>query len=104
MFRFVATRALAPLLDFAEQWQNSATVEPRRVISPRLRGVRRGSKVLDDLDAVVWEGDPELPLSQQGIKILGVPVGRKEFCHTRARVTGNLSQKDLQRARLILLY
>ena len=34
---------------------------------------------LVDPDAVVWKGDPDLPLSQQGIKILGVPVGRKEF-------------------------
>ena len=45
----------------------------------------RGCEVLEDAarlvdpDAVVWKGDLELPLSQQEIKILGVPVGRKEF-------------------------
>ena len=68
---------------------------------------------LDDLDAVVREGDPELPLSQQGIKILGVPAGRKEFvihelelqatCHTEL-LKKTPSVKDLQCARPILLY
>ena len=30
-------------------------------------------------DAVVWRGDTEMPLSQQGIQVLGVPVGQPEF-------------------------
>ena len=30
-------------------------------------------------DAVVWRGDTELPLSQQGIRVLGVPIGQPEF-------------------------
>ena len=29
--------------------------------------------------AVVWKGDDGLPLSQQGIKILGIPVGQPEY-------------------------
>ena len=30
-------------------------------------------------DAVVWRGDPELPLSQQGLKVLGIPIGQTAF-------------------------
>ena len=30
-------------------------------------------------DAVVWKGDPELPLAQQGLKVLGVPIGQIEY-------------------------
>ena len=79
--------------------------------------VLRDCEVLEDAarlvdpDAVVWKGDPELPLSQQGIKILG--VGRKEFVEheldSRATCHAELlekipSVKDLQCAWLILLY
>ena len=30
-------------------------------------------------DAVVWRGDHNLPLSEQGLKVLGVPIGHPEF-------------------------
>ena len=30
-------------------------------------------------EAVVWRGDPELPLSRQGMRVLGVPIGQPEF-------------------------
>ena len=30
-------------------------------------------------DAVVWRGDPELPLTEQGLTVLGAPVGQLEF-------------------------
>ena len=30
-------------------------------------------------DAVVWKGDPHLPSSQQGLRVLGVPIGHFEF-------------------------
>ena len=30
-------------------------------------------------DAVVWRGDPGLPLSQQGLKVLGIPIGQPAF-------------------------
>ena len=67
----------------------------------------------DDPEAVVWKGNPELPHSQQGIKILGTPVGRKEFVEheleSRANTHAELLEKiphvkDLQCAWLILLY
>ena len=30
-------------------------------------------------EAVVWKGDPQLPEEQQGVRVLGVPVGRGEL-------------------------
>ena len=30
-------------------------------------------------DAVVWKGDPQLPPPQQGLKVLGVPIGQPEY-------------------------
>ena len=67
----------------------------------------------DDPEAVVWKGNPKLPHSQQGIKILGIPVGRKEFVEheleSRANTHAELLEKiprvkDLQCAWLFLLY
>ena len=30
-------------------------------------------------DAIVWKGDPQLPPLQQGLKVLGVPIGQPKF-------------------------
>ena len=30
-------------------------------------------------DAIVWRGDVELPLTQQGIRVFGAPISRTEF-------------------------
>ena len=30
-------------------------------------------------EAVMWKGDPQLPEEQQGVRVLGVPIGRGEF-------------------------
>ena len=68
---------------------------------------------LDDPGAVVWKGDAQLPLSQQGIKIWGIPVGRRKYIEhfLDVRVTGQAEflqkiplVKDLQCAWLLLLY
>ena len=68
---------------------------------------------IDNPEAVVWKGNPELRLNQQGIKILGVPVGRKEFVEheleSKASSHAELLEKtprvkDLQCAWLIPLY
>ena len=32
-----------------------------------------------DPDAIVWRGDQDIPVSQQGMKVLGVPLGRDEY-------------------------
>ena len=68
---------------------------------------------MDDPEALVWKGNPQLHQGQQGIKILGVSVGRKEFLEheldSRASSQAELLEKiprvkDLQCAWLILLY
>ena len=68
---------------------------------------------IDDPEAVVWKGNPWLPQGQQGIKILGVPVGRKEFLEHEldSRASSHAEPlekiprvKDLQCAWLILLF
>ena len=38
----------------------------------------RAARVVDP-DAVVWGGDWALPPSQQGLKVLGVPIGHPSF-------------------------
>ena len=30
-------------------------------------------------DAIVWKGDQNLPSRQQGVRVLGVPIGREEY-------------------------
>ena len=30
-------------------------------------------------EAVVWRGDPLLPVTQQGVKVLGIPIGKQEY-------------------------
>ena len=30
-------------------------------------------------DAVVWRGNPLLPATQQGLKVLGIPIGHEAF-------------------------
>ena len=85
----------------------------RAGLFPRDCEILENAARLVDPDAVVWKGDPDLPLSQQGIKILGVPVGRTEFVEheldSRATCHAELLEKipfveDLQCAWLILLY
>ena len=34
---------------------------------------------MHDPDAMVWRGDQDIPVSQQGMKVLGVPLGRDEY-------------------------
>ena len=77
MFPHFESRALATLQDIAQQRENSF-VEPSRLFTRNCE-VLEDAATLVDPEAVVWKGDLELPLSQQLIKILGVPVGRKEF-------------------------
>ena len=37
-------------------------------------------------EAVVWRGDQGLPKSEQGMNVLGVPVGHKEFIKAQLRM------------------
>ena len=36
-----------------------------------------------DPDAIVWRGDRSLPEDQQGVKVLGTPLGSPEFVRAR---------------------
>ena len=66
-----------------------------------------------ELSAVVWKGDPSLPPSEQGVKILGIPLGHPEYVQNQLqRVSASHKQlleripsvQDLQAAWLLLLY
>ena len=43
---------------------------------------------LEKPDAVVWRGDPELPLTEQGLTVLGAPVGQVEFVQAQLTKKG----------------
>ena len=58
----------------AQVWNRG--VEPSGM--PELTRAARAVKP----DAVVWRGDPGLPQSQQGLKVLGIPVGQSVFLST----------------------
>ena len=36
---------------------------------------------VNDPDAIVWRGDPTLHNEEQGVRILGTPLGHPEFVH-----------------------
>ena len=66
-----------------------------------------------DPSAVVWKGDPSLPVSEQGLRILGTPLGHPEYVHDqlrRASADHRLfleripAVQDLQSAWLLLSY
>ena len=47
------------------------------VAPPGINSLTRSARVVKP-DALVWRGGASLPLEQQGVKILGVPVGQPE--------------------------
>ena len=62
-------------------------------------------------DAVVWKGDQQLPPNQQGLRVLGVPIGQTEFVldflESKSREHATLFQRipwvqDTQAAFLLL--
>ena len=66
-----------------------------------------------DPSAVVWKGDPSLLPAEQGVKILGIPLGHPEYVQNQLqRVSVSHRQllerinsvQDLQAAWLLLLY
>ena len=94
----------------------ASMAEGRRRLHTNITGlhVRLSKKPLGGRPwAVVWKGDPELPPSQQGIKILGIPMGRREyiehFLDVRVTCRAEFLQRiplveDLQCAWLLLLH
>ena len=68
---------------------------------------------VDDPTAVLWKGDPSLPPSQQGLRILGTPLGHPEYVRNQPRRVSEShrslleripSVQDLQSAWLLLLF
>ena len=66
-----------------------------------------------DPTAIVWRGDQTLPCSQQGMKVLGTPLGHPEFVSAQLRQVSEChrvlferipSVSDLQAAWFLLLY
>ena len=85
---------------------NRGGVEPNGM--PELTRAARSVKP----DAVVWRGDPGLPLSQEGLKVLGIPIGQpafvSDFLERKSREKQTLFQRipavnDPQAAFLLLL-
>ena len=59
---------------------NAAGCKPAMADMLTVAAKRRSPKV------VVWRGDRGLPKSEQGMKVLGVPVGHKEFIKAQLRM------------------
>ena len=57
--------------------------------------------------ALVWRGDPGLPLSEKGLKVLGIPIGQPalvlDFLERKSREQQTLFVNDPQPAFLLLL-
>ena len=74
--------------------------------------ISRAARALNP-DAVVWRGDHRLPVVQQGVVVLGSPVGHDEFIKAKlmSKVTEHQTLleriplvRDVQSAWLLLLF
>ena len=83
--RIFAARGSDPLLHLCPPWQD-ADLEPRRTASSRCESLTTAARTIDP-NAVVWRGDTQLAPHQQGIIVLGSPVGQEAF------ITAQLSAK-----------
>ena len=81
------------------------------VVPASIEEISRAARLVKP-DAIVWRGDEELPLAQQGIRVLGAPNGRTEFvvAHLEGKTRGHeflfqriLAVKDTQACWLLLL-
>ena len=53
-------------------------------LSSRWQALTAGARISDP-EAVVWRGDPSLTLAEQGVKVLGTPLGHTEFLKAQLR-------------------
>ena len=81
------------------------------VVPAGIEEISRAARLVKP-DAIVWRGDEELPLAQQGIRVLGAPIGRTEFvvAHLEGKTREHevlfqriLAVKDTQACWLLLL-
>ena len=56
----------------------------------------RTTKETEDEDAVVWKGDPDLP-TVQGIRLLGTPLGRRDFVRDQLAMLTTSHRVSLER-------
>ena len=100
------TNAQIHLHNGKTQVQNRGGAEPRGM--PELTRAARAVKP----GALVWRGDPGLPLSEKGLKVLGIPIGQpalvSDFLERKSMEQQTLFQRipwvnDPQPAFLLLL-
>ena len=82
------------------------------VVPASIEAISRAARLVKP-DAIVWRGDAELPLTQQGIRVLGAPIGRTEFvvAHLEGKTREHevlfrriLAVQDTQACWLLLLH
>ena len=82
-------------------------------VEPRGWELLAATAVRSDPDAIVWKGDPSLPADQQGVKVLGTPLGSPEYVQAMLERLSASHQRlidriphitDLQSAYLLLLF
>ena len=82
------------------------------VFPERCEGIVETARLADPT-SIVWKGDPSLPIKQQGVKVLGTPVGHSEYVRQKLRDIGESHNvlferiqaiPDLQCAWLVLLF
>ena len=64
--------------------------------------VPRGIDVMEavavhDPEAMVWRGDVSLPTADQGVRILGTPLGHRDFVHSQLASLSEAHDQLLQR-------
>ena len=81
------------------------------VVPAGIEEISRAARLVKP-DAIVWRGDEEFPLAQQGIRVLGASIGRTEFvvAHLEGKTREHevlfqriLAVKDTQACWLLLL-
>ena len=70
---------------------NRAGEEPRG-----WRALTAAARLVDP-EAVVWRGDPSLPSSAQGVKVLGTPLGHPDFVRAHLRSSTEAQRVLMQR-------
>ena len=93
--------------------QGKTQVWNRGQAEPRDIEVLQAAAQVEDPDAIVWKGRPNLPTTKQGVVLLGTPLGHADFVqeHLRAKTESHRilldripSVPDLQTTWLILLF
>ena len=52
-------------------------------------------------DAIVWRGEEKLPVRQQGVRVLGVPIGREDYVKNQLAMKNEEHQVLIDRILLV---